>query len=422
MKILFLSASDFKEKSIQVIRITPEAYARRGWQVKYIVARDSARIGNYGYEPIVDPPGVDVTRFEVPLRRLRDRAGLGTYRWLTKLAYFLALGPLAWRGFREARRNGPYDVIYGYECWGTLAAAIVRLLLRCTFSGRRTRYVSRFQGVWSLYEAVESKRYWKLLKEPEKVLAAYLPFDLCIMTNDGTRGLAFLRWLKARSRQIRYYVNGVDPRRPADPATEPAWTAWGIGEEDRVILCVSRLVAGKRLDRALRALACILRDRPSGLAAGTIKLLIVGGGMMSEELRKLAVELGVAESVVFTGPVPHDSLGAYYRRADFFFSFYDVSNVGNPLLEAIRYHKIIFTLCNGETGEWIRDGVNGFLFEPDDASLPKRVAATFWRLESDVALRARIAEGVAQTEATRLWTWQDRMNAEIDSVEALHAA
>jgi len=47
--ILFLSALDFKEKSIQVIRKTPEAYLKYGWKVFYVVARDNSKYGNYFY-------------------------------------------------------------------------------------------------------------------------------------------------------------------------------------------------------------------------------------------------------------------------------------------------------------------------------------------------------------------------------------
>jgi len=420
-KVLFLSALDFKERSIQVIRITPQAYARRGWTVKYIVARDATLAGNYAYEPILNPPGVDVTRFEFPLQRLRDRVGMEAYRWLTKLAFFLVVVQLAWRGFREARRSGPYDLIYGYEVWGTLAAGIVRLMLACTFSGRKTRYVSRFQGVWSLYEAIEARRFSTLVKQFEVVVAAYLPFDLCIMTNDGTRGLSFLKWIRSKVRDVRYFVNGVDPRPAAGAAEAPDWERLGIDAGDRVILCVSRLVAGKRLDRALHALARILIQRPADLPTG-IKLLILGGGPLQRTLEQLARDLGIAEEVVFTGPLPHHALGAYYERADFVFSFYDVSNVGNPLLESIRHHKLIFTLRNGDTGDWIRDRVNGLLFEPDDRTLAERVAEAFWQLESDAGAKARLLEGVRRLEAERLWTWDERMNAEIDSVEGLYAA
>lgn len=49
-KILFLSGLDFKDKSIQVIRKTPEAYVNSGWSVHYIVARDTSSKGNYYYE------------------------------------------------------------------------------------------------------------------------------------------------------------------------------------------------------------------------------------------------------------------------------------------------------------------------------------------------------------------------------------
>ena len=45
-KILFVSALDFKEKSIQVIRKTPEAFAAADWDVDYLTARDYSRRGN----------------------------------------------------------------------------------------------------------------------------------------------------------------------------------------------------------------------------------------------------------------------------------------------------------------------------------------------------------------------------------------
>ena len=57
-KILFISGIDFKEKSIQVIRKTPEAYVKRGWDVHYLVLRDVSKRGNYYYEEPLNPSGV----------------------------------------------------------------------------------------------------------------------------------------------------------------------------------------------------------------------------------------------------------------------------------------------------------------------------------------------------------------------------
>ena len=45
---------------------------------------------------------------------------------------------------------------------------------------------------------------------------------------------------------------------------------------------------------------------------------------------------------------------------------YTSTNVGNPLLEAIRHNKIIVTLNNGDTGDWIKHRVSGLIYDVDD--------------------------------------------------------
>ena len=45
---------------------------------------------------------------------------------------------------------------------------------------------------------------------------------------------------------------------------------------------------------------------------------------------------------------------------------YESSNVGNPLLESIRLNKLILTLDNGGTSEWISHKVTGFIYPVDD--------------------------------------------------------
>jgi glycosyltransferase involved in cell wall biosynthesis len=419
MKVLFLSALDFKAKSIQVIRKTPEAYARRGWQVKYIVGRDTSRYGNYGYEEILDPPCLDVERFHWPFVSLRDRTRGVLRVLLTRLAIWVTVLRLAIRGLRAARAEGPYDLIYGYESQGVLAAALVRLALFIFPHHRKTRYVSRFQGT-VLEPIIKDRRYFELLKKWDAVLAGFLPCDLSIMTDDGTHGLSFLRRIRTRAKAICFWPNGADP--PSRVAAPVDWERLGVRPDDRVILCVSRLVGWKRLDRAIRCLARILDRAPSPEQARAVKLVVVGGGEQMPEYCRLAEALGLGKQVTFVGPVPHDAVAAYFDRADYFFSFYDLSNVGNPLLEAIRHHKIVFTLRNGATGDWIEDGTNGFLFEPDDATLPDRVAEAFWGAEADPAQRARIRSGVQALESRRLWTWDQRLTAEIDRVETLYAA
>ena len=86
-----------------------------------------------------------------------------------------------------------------------------------------------------------------------------------------------------------------------------------LGLSDRpVVVCVSRLVPRKGQDILLRALPQILRRVPGAA------LLCVGGGPDQPRLQRLAVEVGVADDVVFTGSVPWSELPAYYDAGDVF--------------------------------------------------------------------------------------------------------
>lgn len=420
-KILFLSALDFKEKSIQVIRKTPEAYAYHGWTVSQVVARDTSKLGDYSYEPVFDPSGVEVVRFCWPLRRLREllakfHAGL-LLKILLKCITAIVVIRLAYYGWKAVLKNGKYDVIYGYECHGVLASAVLRVFLTLTFKLDKTVFVSRFQGT-KLSEAAESRQYLKLLANFEHVIANWLPCDLCVMTNDGTRGRQYLHLIRARYQKLRYYTNGVEMDLEESQSPMP-WSDYGVEKQDKVILTVSRLVEWKRLDRVLHSFVNILNQAPSRVVASRLRLLIVGEGGKKDAYERLAERLSISQQVTFVGAVAHSNIHEFYKRADYFFSFYDLSNVGNPLQEAILHKKVIFTLNNGDTGRWIQNCSNGFIFPAEDKKLPNRVADAFWKIESDSDLQSKIRCGVQALAQKKLWSWQDRMNREVKAVQTL---
>ena len=301
-----------------------------------------------------------------------------------------------------------------------MAASLVHAAFRLTFRKDRPRFVSRFQGT-KLAEATKRRQWLRLVANLDFLVAYWLPCDACIMTNDGTQGRRILSWVGTRSAKVLYYVNGTDLVEN-ERTEQPDWQALGVFSSDIVLMCVSRLVSWKRLDRSLRACARIVETAPTADQRRAVKLVVIGDGDRRKQYEDLANELGLAGHVVFTGAVEHSKLNAYYERADVFFSFYDLSNVGNPLLEAIRHHMVVFTLRNGDTYQWIRHRKSGLLFEPDDDLLPARVAAAFWELVDHPKLRDRIIAGVRDVERQKLWTWNERMDAEVDAIEALRAA
>lgn len=84
-------------------------------------------------------------------------------------------------------------------------------------------------------------------------------------------------------------------------------------EGNRVLMTVARLWAGdiyKGVDVTIRALPKIVCAFPN------VKYVVIGRGDDQPRLAQLAVDLGVADRVVFAGFVPDEALVNHYRLAD----------------------------------------------------------------------------------------------------------
>ena len=232
------------------------------------------------------------------------------------------------------------------------------------------------------------------------------------MTNDGTQGDKVLLELGVDMHRVRFWMNGVnwDYFRVL-PAQAEARESLGIGAKN-VLLTLSRLVSWKRVERSIQALPNIICDFPNTL------LIIVGDGPERENLKKLAQDLGVADHVCFAGAIPHNEIAKYFTAADIFLSFYDWSNVGNPLLEAMMAGKCIVTLNNGDTGQFVKNGENGILLEYED--LPQ-LAEVIKGLLADEERRKLLGVNARRFAEENFWTWEERIKAELSGIEKLVA-
>ncbi len=309
-------------------------------------------------------------------------------------------------------RQNKVDVVYGYEVYGVLATNLLKIFGMC----KRKKVISRFQGTF-FFEFIRAKNWRKIAMNWEHLLALWLPSDLCIMTNDGTQGDKALAAINSRSMiNMRFWVNGVDAQYVSSDALEAFKVHLCIQEGASVVLTICRLETWKRVDRGLRIVSEIIHNH--GIV--NFVYLIVGEGEQKPHLQRLAAELGVKDYVRFLGAVPNEEVKKYLAVADVFLSTYDLSNVGNPLLEAIRAHKIIFTLNNGDTGSWIQHRVNGFIYDPLSNIIPE-MAQDISQILLDTNLRCLILKNVRLTEEEKLWTWNERMKAELEEVSNLIA-
>jgi glycosyltransferase involved in cell wall biosynthesis len=351
---------------------------------------------------------VSFIRFHMPSLSHRVQALPGLVAKADQKLRFALLFPwLAARRAEAILRTNPVDVLYGYEVHGVLA---VRRLRR----RRQLPTVSRFQGT-VMYPALSSRLSY--LRKYEEVLALRAPADLYIMTDDGTRGDEVLaRWNPGSRGRVRFWRNGLDLERltPASPEEAQAERrGLGIPEEAFVLVMATRLARWKRVDRALRAMPLVRAVLPEAL------LLVLGDGEERANLQRLARHLSLGEAVRFAGAVPQSEVARYMRAADLFLSLNDLSNAGNPLLEAMACGKAIVTLDTGDTRDLIRDGETGRLLSAGDS---EAVATAVVDLARDPSLRRRLEEGAQEYARSRFWTWEERMAAEVAELERLVAA
>lgn len=123
--------------------------------------------------------------------------------------------------------------------------------------------------------------------------------------------------------------------------------------------CVARHDPAKGIDVLLHAFSRVHRELPG---AG---LTLVGSGFGLESNRRLAAELGLADSVHFAGFVPDAT--PYLRRADVV--VLPSRREGLPLvaLEALAAERPLVATDVGGTGEVVANGSTGWLVGPEDA-------------------------------------------------------
>jgi glycosyltransferase involved in cell wall biosynthesis len=293
-----------------------------------------------------------------------------------------------------------FFIIYAYEIGGVYAAKKLSKKYNLPL-------VTRFQG--TIHSKTLDTMYNNISSYPH-LSALKTCADITIMTNDGTQGLETLRRLQNNSKEVLFLRNGVN-KISLDilDKREEFRKSFNLSN-NFVFITISRLVNWKKVDRAIKAFSFVNRKQPNS------KLIILGDGSEKENLISLSKELNVSDSVVFLGAVEQEDVKKYLIASDVFLSFYDLSNVGNPLMEAMMCGKAIITLNNGDTGELIENDKNGILIETDKIEIiPEKMNL----LIENSDFREKISKGAFETASTQFWTWDERITHEINIIDKL---
>lgn len=236
--------------------------------------------------------------------------------------------------------------------------------------------------------------------------------NLIIVTDDGTQGNKFLKSIGITNRQIILLKNGIDKNQASeisDRELKNLYNELGLDKDSKILLTVSRLAFWKRVDRAISIMPYVIKFEPK------VRLIIVGEGEEKPKLQQLTKKLMISNYVNFVGAIERNKIFYFYKMADIFLSFYDYSNAGNPLFEAMLFKKPIITINNGDTGKFISSNEAILLNEFEIFKVVESIKYLF----NNYSLRLKLGLNAYNRVVNDLPSWEDRIEYEKNLINSI---
>jgi glycosyltransferase involved in cell wall biosynthesis len=295
--------------------------------------------------------------------------------------------------FTRRMRENPFDVVHAHfgpgGCYALPFARAARLPLVVTFHG---------------YDV-------PLLSSRDRFLPLHWPYALRApgLLREMALGLCasqelhdMLLELGVPAHKLRVFRLGIDLDR-FSPVAKP--------EGIPMVTMIGRFVEKKGFEFGVRAFAQATRELPT-------RLTLVGNGPLEPQLRALVNQLGIADRVQFTGPLPQSDIAALLQQSSVLLAPSVVAKDGNResglivVKEASACGTVPIGTKHGGIPEIIDDGVTGFLVpERDVTSLADRLQ----RVLTDDSLRQRLATA-AREKMQREYDNRER----VGSLEAIY--
>jgi glycosyltransferase involved in cell wall biosynthesis len=187
--------------------------------------------------------------------------------------------------------------------------------------------------------------------------------------------------------KIRVIENGIDLDRYKPVSYGELEERFHVGEEDILILSISRVTWYKGFEYALKAVKRVIEQ-----TGKSVKYMVIGSLENQSyyfNLRKMVKELGLLGNVVFTGFLPHDMKLQALTRADVFLAPSLHEGFGLVILEAMAMGKpIIASDCEGFRCilEHMR---TGYIVKPGDS---EEIARAVCLLIDDPSLASELSK------------------------------
>lgn len=202
-------------------------------------------------------------------------------------------------------------------------------------------------------QEVLSHATWRAIK------AFYASFDLITAPS---KAIASLMNEKGIS-NVEVVSNGLNLKKfnPHVSGRGKIREKFGFKQSDKVGIFVGRVVEEKNVDLLIKAARKVLQEVPE------YKLLICGDGPDLERIKKITHAEGLSSCVKFTGYVPYSEIQHYFSVGDVCLTASTFETQCISILEGLACGLPGVAANSLALPEAVKDGYNGFLFEPENA-------------------------------------------------------
>lgn len=297
---------------------------------------------------------------------------------------------------RRLVEENRYDIVH---CHTPIAAACTRLACRKLRKKQGVKVFYTTHG-FHFYKGAPLKN-WMIFYPVEKLCARYT--DKLITINSEDFALA---QKKMKAKEVVYVPGvGVDLTRFQNLTVDKAAKRreLGIPEDATLLLSVGEVNQNKNHQVIVRAMAQLRRD--------DLHYMIAGVGPMSDELRRLAEELGISDRLHLLGY--RKDVPELCYAADIFCFPSCREGLGLAAIEGMACGLPLITSDKHGINDYSVDGETGYKCEPTDA---EGFAKAIEQLANDPSLRESMGKG----NITRAQKYDvDRINQLMKDVYAL---
>ncbi len=392
--VVSVLTGDYRDEKLRILIVTGLWFPDVLGGLPRIATETARHLADRGHEITVIAP----RHKRAPVREVFS--GLKVFRVLPRTPLPVTATNVAFTAVATRRVAGPWHVAMAHSStvatglvWARLGVPLVRVyhasaVRELQFQRDRLPMGIERCGTYLLQPMLSAAETLSL-RNAERVLTLS-EFSRTLIASDHP-------WALARTVNVGGAVD-TDAFSPGDgPAA--ARSRLGIDTEIQLVLTVRRLDHRMGLEVLLNAM--------SSSRVSSAVLAVAGVGTLEARLKRLAVDLGIAERVWFLGAVPDRQLTDWYRAADVFvLPTVAYEGFGVVTAEALASGTPVIGTPVGATPELLRPLDGGLVTKGTSAAhLADGIASVLARNGSDLRRRSRryAVERLAWSKKIRLW-------------------